>query len=463
MRSIKLKFKNLTLCLTILMLSLANITLTSALSHQTETDISFTFNPTISISLSSSDLVIPSLTPGTTAESNSINVSVATNAAYGYTLSATVGNNTYNNSNLNHSNNTDTFSSIATSANLSTLDTDNTWGYTTSLDSGSTWSNYNGLSNSSNKKLLDIDTNISSTIGFKIAAKANNTQASGTYSNTINFIAIARVSPKTIADLEYLQDFANLDAENLASVKSSMSAHQTHTLKDKRDEQAYTIAKLNDGKIWMTKNLNLAGGTEITSELSDIPENYTLPTANGFQEGNKLPASSQEGFSDNTQAYVYNTGNDTDNCTNPGCYSYYSWHAATAGSGANITASNTDALHSICPKGWKLPTSGTRKPYSSYSDFYNLAITYGMNSNDTFQSNTSAFYDQAGPNSIPDFLIGNFLYANSYRSSNVGYYWSSTTFNTDSGFFLSFSQSSIDSSNRWSANEYGYSIRCLVE
>ena len=101
-----------------------------------------------------------------------------------------------------------------------------------------------------------------------------------------------------------------------------MEEEHTYILKDARDEQDYTVAKLKDGKIWMTKNLNLAGGTVITSELSDVPANYTLPTANGFQEGNKLPESSQEGFSDNTMAYVYNTGNSTDNCARPGCYSY---------------------------------------------------------------------------------------------------------------------------------------------
>ena len=62
-------------------------------------------------------------------------------------------------------------------------------------------------------------------------------------------------------------------------------------------------------------------------------------------------------ISDNTQAYVYNTRNSTDNCDNPGCYSYYSWHAATAGSGVDITTANTDAPYSICPKGWKLPNA----------------------------------------------------------------------------------------------------------
>ena len=55
----------------------------------------------------------------------------------------------------------------------------------------------------------------------------------------------------------------------------------TFTAYDKRDEQAYTIAKLKDGKYWMTTNLNLAGGTTITSDDSDLAEgaSYTLPAS----------------------------------------------------------------------------------------------------------------------------------------------------------------------------------------
>lgn len=109
---------------------------TSALSYESSVGIGFTFNPTLSVSLSSNDLVIANLTPGSSNNSNSINVSVATNASYGYTLSANASN-----ENLVHSNNTNTFSGITTNADLPSLDDsedNNIWGYTTSLDNGST-------------------------------------------------------------------------------------------------------------------------------------------------------------------------------------------------------------------------------------------------------------------------------------------------------------------------------------
>ena len=134
------KEKIITLSLIVLMLSFVNIILclsnsfsssVSALSYESNVGIGFSFNPTLSISFSSSDLVIPNLTPGTTSDSNDIVVSVSTNAAYGYTLSTNVGSNDitspyYGSSDLVHSNNSNNgsnssnhvFSSIAIDANI---------------------------------------------------------------------------------------------------------------------------------------------------------------------------------------------------------------------------------------------------------------------------------------------------------------------------------------------------------
>ena len=453
------KEKIITLVSIIIMLSFINVTFTSALSYQTETGIKFTFNPTITISLSD-DLTIPNLTPGTTADSNTINISVAANTSYGYTVSALASSD-----NLIHSNNTNMFNSIATNASLENLTTDNTWGYSYKNNMMSTtWSNYNGLSTITNKVLYDTDNITNSSIDFKIAAKASSAQPSGTYANTINFYAVAKPTPQTIDDLTYLQGFAGLSPTDLQSVKNSMPVNYTYTLKDQRDEQEYTIAKLKDSRIWMTKNLNLAGGTEITSELSDVPANYTLPAANGFQEGNRLPESSRTGFSDNTQAYVYNTGNNTDNCASPGCYSYYSWHAATAGSGVNIITDNTDAPYSICPKGWKLPNS--RSTVTGNSDFYQLAIAYGMDPDSIGDSSPETggnFYTQAGPGTFLNFqLSGYYIYNGPATMLNRGIYWSSTQSNIDGqAYRLALYIDSINSNDKH-LYMIGSALRCLA-
>ena len=73
----------------------------------------------------------------------------------------------------------------------------------------------------------------------------------------------------------------------------------TATVKDKRDQQDYTIAKLADNKYWMVENLNLAGGTALSSTDTDFESTYTLPTTDGWTTNNGklvLPASSTSGF-----------------------------------------------------------------------------------------------------------------------------------------------------------------------
>ena len=203
------KAKIITLVLIIIMLSFVNATFTSALLYQSNVGVGFTFNPTLSVNISPSNLVIDNLTPSITTDSNAITVSVATNAAYGYTLSATV--NGGNNSNLTHTNGTSIFSSIATDASLSSLTNDNTWGYSYRLSNNSNnnaWSNYSGLSNETSKTLVNTDNQAAKPIDFKIAAKAAETQPSGAYTGTINFTAVSKPMPTTIQDIAYMQTFA---------------------------------------------------------------------------------------------------------------------------------------------------------------------------------------------------------------------------------------------------------------
>ena len=290
-----LRFRNITLASIIIMLSFTNMTLcssnifnnsnVSALDYSSNVGVGFTFNPTLSISLSSNDLIIPNLVPGSTLDSNSINVSVATNAAYGYTLSANVGDDIHNNSNLTHTNNTSVFSSIATNADLASLDTDNTWGYTSKLNNETIWNNYNGLSNSSNAILLDNSNAADSTgpVDFKISAKASSTQPSGTYTGTINFIAVTKVAPMSLLDsfvasgaeqlngYYKMQDMTHDICNNVDIEESELQ------LIDARDNKVYWVAKLKDGNCWMTQNLDLDLSHEValTSETSDIdPESY---------------------------------------------------------------------------------------------------------------------------------------------------------------------------------------------
>ena len=246
----------------------------------------------------------------------------------------------------------------------------------------------------------------------------------------------------------------------------------TTTLYDSRDGQAYTVAKLADNKYWMTENLNIAGGTAISATDTDITSNYinSFTTSNNLTKtGNTiiLPASSTTGFNQNNYAFVYNSGNKVDCGTyaqNTPCYSYYSWDVATLGSGRSLSADNNDAPHSICPKGWKLPTSRTTSAtdWQTASNFYVMAHQYGLDSTTSTSENDDDFYGQAGPNTNLGFLLAGYYASSTFiNGGDAGHYWSSTS--TSSGweaFALVFSKGYVRSANG-NYRYYGLSARCL--
>ncbi|MBQ3445488.1 hypothetical protein IJG29_02050 [Candidatus Saccharibacteria bacterium] len=262
---------------------------------------------------------------------------------------------------------------------------------------------------------------------------------------------------------------------------ASLAINESLTLRDTRDNQEYTVAKLRDGKVWMTKNLNFAGGATITSEDTDMAPGYTMPTTyvdpdsgatlpTGFGEGNVLPASSKTGFDNDYKAFIYNTGNNTDICTGDGCYSYYSYNAATLGSGMDISSDNTDAPYSVCPKGWRLPTSRTTVELAAGtpgSDFYKMAINYGLNPADVNEpSDTDPnFCDLGGDcstNTVPRFLRAGYYRGSTFNAGGLsGSYWSSTASSSTTVPYLHFYSGYI-----YSAHIYyrggGFSIRCLL-
>ena len=184
---------------------------TSALTYQSSTDVEFTLNPTLNVTLSSSDLTIDNLVPGSSSDSNVITASVSTNAGYGYYLSATAGTKTGNTDLTNGSSNTKFTNLSSTATTLNDIPADH-WGYSYSQDDGTTWvsgnadattSGYNGLpldnddSGATGVMLLRTDSfSNAGSVKFKIGAKASPSQASGTYTNTVNFYAVANPEPQ---------------------------------------------------------------------------------------------------------------------------------------------------------------------------------------------------------------------------------------------------------------------------
>ena len=282
--------------------------------------------------------------------------------------------------------------------------------------------------------------------------------------NNFHFYAMWEKEPNTIANSTYLQE--------VEACPASLTTGQVYTVKDSRDNQEYKVARLKDGKCWMVENLNLAGGTALSADKTDVTSAYisSFTTSNNLTKSGDtivLPASSASGFNTNNYSYVYNSGNKT-NCgaslQNTPCYSYYSWDAATLGSGRSLATENTDAEQSICPKGWRLPTSGNSSNNEwKRGDFYALATAYGANLETNYYESSATFYYSAGPGTTPNLLLaGSYDSGSFYYGGSIGSYWSSTS-RSDTNFARYFYIGSpyvfsADYSNR----RYGFSIRCLL-
>ena len=516
------KTKIITLAFLIIMLSFINITFTSALSYQGNVGIGFTFNPTLSVNISPSNLVIDSLTPSITADSNTITVSVATNAAYGYTLSAMVngnnnnnGNNSNNssNSNLTHTNGTSMFSSIATDASLSSLTNDNTWGYSYRLsNSGNSnaWSNYSGLSNETIKTLVNTDSQAAKPIDFKIAAKASETQPSGAYTGVINFTAVSKHIPVSLAEAYASEGktmtngfYTMQDMTSTICSKAEAIGAQLQVL-DKRDGKLYWISKLADQKCWMTQNLELdLNSTAVAGSPNALTsENTNLKTygSNGYDSNNGYSCSNMQTTTNctasgeiitwvparttvtslnssnfpgtteaNSTSYSYNpgdkyyypsaSGSDTSytlaecnaqshiDCAHYKAGNYYNWSASVASNNtSSYVSQNIDADNSICPKGWRLPKT-------TASEFKNLVFSYGIITSNALDLHNSPLY----------FVRSGFVNSGSFYSvASGGYYWSDTVYSDKDSYSLQFGSNYLNSATN-SGRRNGFSVRCIAE
>lgn len=274
---------------------------------------------------------------------------------------------------------------------------------------------------------------------------------------------------REITGINYMQD---IDSTNISTILSVIDEGNQYFLRDIRDNQPYCISKLKDGKLWMTENLNLAGGTALSAEDTDVTSSYidNFTTSNKLAKtGNAiiLPTSSTSGFNSTNYSYVYNSDNK-ENCgadgQNTPCYSYYSWDAATLGSGRAIGIENTDAVQSICPKGWQLPRGRTTSASSwqTESDFYVLAHQYGLDSTVYPFESDDDFFIQAGPGTIPNFLLaGEYSQGSLNGVGTSGSYWgSSAANNTIAANKLSFSNGYVGT-NGYGNRSIGLSVRCL--
>ena len=452
--------------------------LASGLSYQSRVDVEFTFEPSLSLTVSA-PLRIDDLDPGMMAESNTIQVTVGTNNAYGYTLTATTGNASNPSRELRHSSylsaGDPVFSSLPLNANLSKTeflnnsDYNDYWGYSTDGET------YNGLplySDTENAVTLlssnYMPENGTATTNFMLGAKASMDKEAGSYSNVINFVAVGAIDPTT-----FMQNWAGC---------KNLKTGRTTTLVDSRDYKTYKVAKLADGKCWMLDNLALDLTTVSLNDLkgnTNASDEVLTYLKNGGGSG-QYPANG-------VIAKTSNSGSWTNSYTDPyiatGYIStvpqgnndplktetsngnwkigvYYNYCAASAGSYCYSTSNaptdsqngvrNIDA--DICPKGWHMPTGNTSGEYSALAN-----AIYGSTGS---TSDATAYANYRSALRLP--LSGYFYDGSAGYQGSYGYWWSSTRRSNYGMYRLFANTSSINpalSNDRYN----GISVRCVME
>ena len=223
--------------------------------------------------------------------------------------------------------------------------------------------------------------------------------------------------------VHYIQDQTYIDECKAAATGTEFE------LTDSRDGNEYTVAKLADGKCWMTENLKLTGPSSGSRRLypadTDITATYwDLPAVNtGFGTS-----------CSDTEKNILAGGSDSYGA-------YYNWYAATAGTGTCAMESG-DAGSSICPRGWGLPTGG------SSGEFQALYDEYGSSS------------DMLG--SPVNFVLSGYRFDRSIvNQRNYGYYWSSTARSSNSAYDLDLSSSDVRPAISY-AKYNGLAVRCVA-
>ncbi|MBR3270032.1 hypothetical protein IKG07_02165 [Candidatus Saccharibacteria bacterium] len=390
-------------------------------THAADLNASVGINPSLTLTLPTADLNL-SLNPATTTFGyKDLPISISTNNETGYIMTVTTADDNTNLVNTSDSN-----------VVLETLPT-LAGGYTDSTFVVNKWGYKNGLSNNyfpftSGATVLENSTytNEDSTT-LRFATKIDYMQEEGTYSTTFSFNLVVNPTYKTMQNLD-----------------PTLCTATPREVLDERDNRTYYIQRLQDGNCWMLNNLRLGQDTTtvaLTTADSDVQ-------SGGFTLNNKL---SDGKFTYTTVSGVnFQNNNPQYYCTEAyGCY--YNWYTATASSGTtSVSSGNVD--YSICPAGWKLPTS---TQYQGLIDNYTPATALFVNP-------TSATENIGGAFAPGILLSGAYQNAGGIYIGQNGNYWVSTGYNAQRA--MSFLSSTTSASVEEGFSKFtGLPIRCILK
>ncbi|MBR3180076.1 hypothetical protein IKF57_00885 [Candidatus Saccharibacteria bacterium] len=269
---------------------------------------------------------------------------------------------------------------------------------------------------------------------------------------------------------------------------------------DTRDNKTYWVAKLQDGKCWMTQNLDLdlSTSTALTPSDSDVTANWT-PTRGTIDASAVTNNSISNWSNDYNTPYSVDPGNvywnafpfyastanlfmNNDFGSNPVKFqrntafstngehghvgNYYNWPAAVAMNSTSSYTSDTisnptnNPQTSICPKGWRLPTISDESytTNGTTNEFARLANVYANYTGSTSLSSENL-------EKAPLYFVRSGYVDSSQQSlaGYDGYYWSSSVYSSSYAYYLYFKSAYVNPTNGSYRNRSGgLSVRCVA-
>ena len=475
----------------------------------------------ITVTVDTSGMVLnlaPKTTSGDFSESGNGTISVTATGGYTLGLASYTGSTSLNSG-------SDSITSISSDltkadfSNASNTSYNNHWGYKPSqyVNGSGTVVNNTGTNAvfrsipNDDGEILDIVNNPNGTKNYTLSlgARANLDTPKGSYvSDTFVITAIgnAKCNPDaTIISTAHCMQDINDDVIN------SMVMNKQYKLIDERDDKVYYVAKMKDGNVWMTQNLDLdlnsntssSNYVALTSKNTDLntfgSQGYT--TANGYTCSNTstttnctaageyitwVPSRStstdatawvNETYTPNSfdyqdhYYYTDTTGASTaydsksaceaahndDTCPHYHLGNYYNFNAAVASNSTSEITSSMAVGNSICPAGWRLPGR-----LSSFSDTGFLLRDQGIAT-----SNDAYYYRPNGYLNISNAPI--YLARGGYKASTSvpteigtsGNYVLNYTYYSNVNKFA-FNSSSISNLYMSGNRNHGNSVRCIA-
>ncbi len=318
-------------------------------------------------------------------------------------------------------------------------------------------------------------TDAGASVQTKYKVNISSSQTAGTYQGKVKYTMVhpntapAPTPPPApsadcntpVPNLTYMQD---LNSSNKATVLTSMTEDSQYYLRDKRDEKPYCVAKLKDGNIWMTQNLDhdikTDGSVAYTPATTDVlstwtPSTATYPTGTTTWNGSTTAPESY----DPGELYWSGTPDDTTPVSTGNSHyhlgNYYNWTAAVAmNNSSSYTTDQQDVNQSICPANWTLPKSGN--VVTTSGSFQYLVTQYGWDSSSGTMTNPN-IWNSPIKASLSGFWGGSLGYVGS-----LGTFWSPMVLDSYLSYSLyAFSGGGVDPDGGVSRGG-GLSVRCLA-